>query len=137
LIEEVDELSPATLQAAYQQAREWLSSSQSQEIKLRLGDAAGKVTASVSVELSTEEATEILLTKPCDLQERILKYEGALIKEALAQANGRVTHAASLLGMSYQALCYIIEARHKNLLKERSPVRRRRPRKEPDETSET
>ena len=60
-------------------------------------------------------------------------YEGALIKQALAQANGRVTHAASLLGMSYQALCYIIESRHKDLLKERSPVVRRRTRKEPQE----
>jgi tetratricopeptide (TPR) repeat protein len=125
LIEEVDHLSPATLKAAYQQAREWLSSSQSQEVKLRLGDAAGKITASVPGELSAEEATEILLTKPGALQDRILKYEGALIKQALAQTNGRVTHAASLLGMSYQALCYIIESRHKDLLKERSPVRRR------------
>lgn len=125
MIEEVDHLSLATLKAAYQQAREWLSTSQSQEVKLRLADAAGKVTASVPGELSSEEATEILLTKPSDLQERMLKYEGALIKQALAQANGRVTHAASLLGMSYQALCYIIESRHKDLLKERSPVRRR------------
>ena len=125
LIEEVDQLSPATLQAAYQQARDWLSTSQSREVKLRLGDAAGRVTASVPGELSAEEATEILLTKPRDFQERMLKYEGALIKQALAQANGRVTHAASLLGMSYQALCYIIEARHEDLLKERSPVRRR------------
>jgi tetratricopeptide (TPR) repeat protein len=128
MIEEIDHLSPATLQAAYQQAREWLSTSQSQEVKIRLGDAAGKVTASVPGELSSEEATEMLLTKPGDLQERKLTYERALIKQALAQANGRVTHAASLLGMSHQGLCYIIESRHKDLLKERSPVRRR-PRK--------
>ena len=125
MIEEIDDLSPATLQAGYQQAREWLSTSQSQELKLRLADVAGKVTASVPGELSSEEATEILLTKPSQLQERILNYEGALIKQALTQANGRVTHAASLLGMSYQALCYIIETRHRDLLKERSPVRRR------------
>jgi tetratricopeptide (TPR) repeat protein len=130
LIEEVDQLSPEKLRAAYQQAREWLSTSQSQEIKLRLGDAACKVTASVPGELSSEEATEILLIRPGDLQQRLLDVERETIRRALAQANGRVTHAASLLGMSYQALCYIIEARHKDLLKERSPVRRR-PRKEP------
>lgn len=59
--------------------------------------------------------------------------EKALIKQALTQANGRVTHAASLLSMSYQALAYIIESRHKDLLKERSPVHRRRPRKEPSD----
>jgi transcriptional regulator with GAF, ATPase, and Fis domain len=51
--------------------------------------------------------------------------ERETIRRALAQANGVVTHAASLLGMSYQALCYIIESRHKDLLKERTPIRRR------------
>ncbi len=55
-------------------------------------------------ELSAEDATEILLTKQCDLQEKMLKYERSLIKQALAQANGRVTHAASLLGLSHQGL---------------------------------
>ncbi|MEP6912128.1 MAG: helix-turn-helix domain-containing protein [bacterium] len=125
LIEEVDQLSPATLQAAYQQAREWLAGSQSQDVLLRLNDAAGKLATSLRGELSTEEATEILLIQPCDLQDRILKYERTMIKQALAEANGRVTHAASLLGLSYQGLCYIIETRHKDLLKERSPVRRR------------
>jgi tetratricopeptide (TPR) repeat protein len=131
MIEEIDHLPPATLQAAYQQAREWLLTSQSQDIKLRLGDAAGKVVASVPGELSSEDATEILLIRPGDLHQRVLDVERETIRRALAQANGQVTHAASLLGMSYQALCYIIEARHKDLLKERSPVRRRRPRKQP------
>jgi molybdenum-dependent DNA-binding transcriptional regulator ModE len=54
-----------------------------------------------------------------------LKFEGGLIRQALAQANGSVTRAASLLSMSYQALAYVIQSRHKDLLKERSPVRRR------------
>lgn len=125
MIEEIEDLSPTTLQAAYQQAREWLSSSQSQDIKLRLGDAAGKVAASVPRELSSAEATEILLIKPGDLQQIVSDVERETIRRALVQANGSVTHAASLLGMSYQALCYIIESRHKDLMKERSPVRRR------------
>ena len=55
----------------------------------------------------------------------MLKHEGTLIKKALVQANGSVTHAASLLGVSYQALCYMIEFRHPDLLKERTPIRRR------------
>jgi tetratricopeptide (TPR) repeat protein len=125
LIEEIGPLSPATLQAAYQQAREWLANSDNKEVLRRLNDAAGKFAVSLRGELSTEEATEVLLTKPRALQDQVLKHEGALIKQALARANGRVTHAASLLGMSYQALCYIIEARHKDLLNERSPIRRR------------
>lgn len=96
---------------------------------LRLNEAAGKLASSVRGELSAEDATEILLTRQCDLQDRVLKYEGSLIKQALAQANGSVTRAAELLDLSHQGLAYIIQARHKDLLKERSPVRRRRTRK--------
>lgn len=124
LIEEVDQLSPATLQAAYQQAREWLADSQSQDMLLRLNDAAGKLASSLRGELNGEEATEILLSG-FDLQGKMLEYERSMIKQALAQTNGRVTHAASLLGLSYQALGYIIGARHKDLLKERTPIRPR------------
>lgn len=127
LIEELDPLPPATLHAAYQRANEWLKGSRRQDILIRLNEAAAKVT-SAREELSSADATEILLTKPCHLQNTILKYEKTLIKQALAQANGRVTRAASLLSVSYQALTYIIESRHKDLLKERSPVYRRRAR---------
>ncbi|MGH9930186.1 MAG: helix-turn-helix domain-containing protein [Pyrinomonadaceae bacterium] len=125
LIEEVDQLAPATLQAAYQQAREWLADSQSQGVLLRLNKAAGKFVSSVRSELSAEDATEILLTKNFDLQEKMLEYERAMIRQALTQANGSVTHAASLLGLSHQGLGYVIENRHKDLLRERSPIRRR------------
>ena len=125
LTEEVA-LDTLTLQAAYQQAREWLAGSERQDIRLRLGDAAGKLAQTLRGELSTDRASEILFTKPFDLQAMMLKYEGTLIKQALAQANGSVTHAASLLGVSYQALCYMVEKRHPSLLKERTPIRRRR-----------
>lgn len=67
----------------------------------------------------------VLLSKPHGLEDSVLKYEKALIKQALVQANGSVTHAASLLGVSYQALGYMIQARHPDLLKVRSPVRSR------------
>jgi tetratricopeptide (TPR) repeat protein len=125
MIEEIAELPPATLQAAYQQAREWLSSSQSPDVKVRLGDAAGKFADSVRGKLTSEEATEVLLTRPGHLQEKILKYEGTLIKQALVQVNGSITHAAILLGTSYQSLSYIIESRHPELIKQRTPIRRR------------
>ena len=125
LIEEVQELSPETLQAAYRQAREWLASSQSPDIKLRLADVAGRVVASIRTELSAEEATEILLTEPGGLRAQLEKHERVVIKRALAQVDGRVTHAASLLEMRYQSLAYIIERRHPDLLKKRTPIRRR------------
>jgi transcriptional regulator with PAS, ATPase and Fis domain len=79
--------------------------------------------------LTEEDATEALFNKPCDLQEEMLKHERMMIKQALAKANGSLTRAASLLTMSYEALAYIIGGRHKDLLKERSPVRRRSPKK--------
>jgi tetratricopeptide (TPR) repeat protein len=129
LIEEIDQLSPAMLQAAYDRAREWLSKSEEQEILLRLNEAAGKLASSVRGELSPERATELLLSKPSDLQQKVLDVERDTIRQALKQANGSVTHAATLLGMSYQGLGYIIQSRHKDLLKERSPIRRRRSRK--------
>jgi tetratricopeptide (TPR) repeat protein len=125
LIEEVSELPPTTLQAAYQQAREWLAGSQSQGVLLRLNDAAGKFVSSVRSELSAEDATEILLTKNFDLQKKLLEYERSMIKQALAQSNGSVTHAASLLGLSHQGLAYIIQNRHPNLLKNRTPIKPR------------
>jgi tetratricopeptide (TPR) repeat protein len=57
-----------------------------------------------------------------------LAREHDLIKLALEQAKGKVTHAARSLGLSYPALNYMLKTRHKDLLQYRTPVRRR-PRK--------
>ncbi len=129
LIEEIRDLPPDTLHAAYRQAREWLANSQSPDIKLRLADVADRVVASIDTELSDEQATEILLTEPGGLRAQLEKHEGVVIKRALAQVGGRVTHAASLLEMRYQSLAYIIENRHPDLLRKRTPIRRRPGRK--------
>jgi tetratricopeptide (TPR) repeat protein len=128
MIEEVEQLSREELQAAFIRARQWLSECQSKELLLRLIRAADKVVVRLGGELSAEAAGEILLTKPPGLQQAVLEYERSLIKQALAKVNGSVTYAASLLGLSHQGLGYVIESRHKELLKERSPVRRRRAR---------
>lgn len=130
LIEEINLLPPNKLQAAYDRAREWLSKSEEQQILLRLNEAAGKLASSVRGELSAEQATEVLLSKPSDLTQGRLDTEREMISQALAKANGSVTHAARLLSLSYQGLTYIIQSRHKDLLKERTPIRRRQ-RKEP------
>ena len=127
LIEEIENLSPSMLHAAYRQAREWLANSQSPDIKLRLADAAERIVAGVYTELNADEATEIL-TEAGGLRAKLRRYEEVVIKRALAQVNGSITHAASLLEINYQSLAYIIETRHPHLLKERTPVRRR-PRK--------
>jgi tetratricopeptide (TPR) repeat protein len=54
--------------------------------------------------------------------------EHDLIKLALEQANGSITHAAYNLGISYPSLSYMLRTRYKDLLNERTPIRRR-PRK--------
>jgi len=59
------------------------------------------------------------------LTEEIRQFEHDLIKHALDTSQGSVTHAAQSLGISYQSLGYMLETRHKDLLKERTPIRRR------------
>ncbi len=55
-----------------------------------------------------------------------LALEHHVIKLALEQAKGKISEAARLAGMSWQALAYALHTRHKDLLKYRTPVRRRR-----------
>jgi hypothetical protein len=68
--------------------------------------------------------TETLL-KPRKCKEELLQIEEARIRKALAEANGSVTRAAPLIGVTYPGLIYIIKSRHPHLLKERTPVRYR------------
>jgi len=125
LIEELDELPADTLYAAYDRASDWLAKSQSQDILLRLNAAARKVFADIRGTLKPEVATETVFNTPCAFPLEVLKFEAGLIGQALAQANGSVTHAAHLLGMTYQGLAYVIGSRHQDLLKARSPIHRR------------
>ena len=126
LIEEIEQLRLDVLLNAYDKANEWVADAQSSGLLPRLNEAARKVLARVRSE-ETPEAADIPLTGISFTQE-VLKFERGLIKTALVEVNGSVTHAASLLGISYQRLARIIETRHADLLKERSPVHRR-PRK--------
>jgi tetratricopeptide (TPR) repeat protein len=130
MIEELEELSADALYAAYDRASEWLASSQSPDLLLRLNAVARKVVAktragSKAIEVPAEDPIDAILNKPCDLQREVLKFEGSVIQRALAKANGSLTRAAALLSMSYQALAYILESRQQGLLAERTPIRRR------------
>ena len=129
MIEEVDPLPPNTLQAAYQQARVWLADSQSREVLSRLNAAGGKVADNLCKEMSRDEAVDVLLPKPLNLDQRLLKCEHETIKQALAQTEGSVVHAAPLIGRSYQGLAHMIETKHPDLLTKRTPIRRRQRRK--------
>jgi tetratricopeptide (TPR) repeat protein len=127
LIEEIEQLPLELLLSAYDKASEWLAEVQSAGLLTRLNQAARKVIARLRSEKRLEGAD--VLFKGLYFPDEVLKFERGLIRTALAEVNGSVTYAASLLGISYQRLARIIEKRHPDLLKERSPVRRR-PRKE-------
>lgn len=62
----------------------------------------------------------------CSLDEEVRLYEGQLIRQALEAAEGRVTTAARLLGMTHQALSFILKGRQKELLSARRPAQQRR-----------
>jgi Tfp pilus assembly protein PilF len=125
LIEEIEDLTLGVLAAAYLQASEWLTNCQSQQLLLRFKAAGAKLAAQIQNGPSTKDAKNSLFNEPLDLAEEVLKFERKLISEALAKVNGRVSYAAKLLGIGYQGLAYIIEARHPELLKQRTPIYRR------------
>jgi DNA-binding NtrC family response regulator len=86
----------------------------------------------------TQEAVETLVMRQtktagladawagCSLEEEVRLYEGSLIQMALKAAQGHVTQAARLMGITHQRLASILQGRHKDLLTARTPVRRRR-----------
>ncbi|HYY42620.1 MAG TPA: helix-turn-helix domain-containing protein, partial [Pyrinomonadaceae bacterium] len=62
----------------------------------------------------------------CSLEEELRAHEGRLLRLALDSAEGSVTRAARLLGITHQGLAYILNGRQKGLHTERKPPRKRR-----------
>jgi two-component system NtrC family response regulator len=62
----------------------------------------------------------------CSLDEEVRLYEKSLLQMALRAAQGHVTQAARLLGITHQRLSSILQSRHKDLSASRIPVKRRR-----------
>jgi tetratricopeptide (TPR) repeat protein len=106
----------ATLQHAIEAARESGSLN-------RAGDAALILIDELGEQLAPRGVTSNLTG--CSIKD-IRRYEHDLIKDALIRAEGSITHAAHLLGTSHQRVSYIIESRHRDLLKVRKPKRPRR-----------
>ncbi len=92
----------------------------------RAAEAALAAFQEIGSHLATQEGTR--LTSGRTLNEEISAFEHDTIKLALENSSGSVTHAARSLGVSYQSLTYMLETRHRDLLTERTPIRRR-PRK--------
>ena len=92
----------------------------------RAGQVALTVFQEIGERLAVQGQSSLISGRT--LHEEIHSLEHELIKHALETNEGSVTRAAKSLGTSYQELHYMLETRHKDLLKYRSPVRRR-PRK--------
>jgi DNA-binding NtrC family response regulator len=49
------------------------------------------------------------------LKEEVRRYEGELIRRAMDKAQGQITTAARMLGITHQALCEKLNSRHQSL----------------------
>jgi len=93
----------------------------------RAAEAALAAFRTLGERLAVTEQGGVVLGR--DLGQEKTSIERDAIRLALNQAKGSVTNAARILGISYQSLAYMLNTRHEDLLKERTPVRRR-PRKQ-------
>src|SRR3989449_1901530 len=126
IIEELSGQTPAPqLVSIYQSAAELLKQSQDPSTSKRLIACAQKVIEGLRTrEFQGYEAKDLSWAS---FKREIRKAEKALLARALREAEGSVTKAAHLLGFKHhQSLISIINIRHKDLLKTRSRIRKRR-----------
>ncbi|HEY6189588.1 MAG TPA: tetratricopeptide repeat protein [Pyrinomonadaceae bacterium] len=83
---------------------------------------AGEAALAIVRELGGRFEEVQALSAKLPLLKELQRYEHGLIKQALINASGSVTHAARLLGTSHQHLAYLIKKRHKDLLALRTPA---------------
>src|SRR5947209_3068244 len=126
IIEELSGQTPAPqLVSIYQSAVELLKRSQDPSTSKRLIACAQKVIEGLKTrEFQGYEGKDLSWTS---FKREIRKAEKALLARALQETEGSVTKAAHLLGFKHhQSLISIINIRHKDLLKTRSRIRKRR-----------
>jgi transcriptional regulator with PAS, ATPase and Fis domain len=74
----------------------------------------------------TNKAAPVDAWAGCSLEEEVLRYEASLISLAFENAEGSVTRAARLLGITHQRLSSMLQGRHKDLLPAKKPAQRRK-----------
>jgi CheY-like chemotaxis protein len=128
IIEELaEQTSPAELASIYQSAADLLKRSQDPSVSKRLIACARKVIEALGEAEGKDRQAAEHSWDGFSFKEKILDCERALIERALRDANGSVTRAARLLGFKHhQSLISLINSRHKELLKTRTAVRKRR-----------
>jgi CheY-like chemotaxis protein len=128
IIEELTEqTSPTELASIYQSAADLLQRSQDPSVGKRLIACARRVIEELGKSGGVDHKALENSWEGFSFKEEVLKSERALIERALRDANGSVTRAARLLGFRHhQSLISLINSRHKELLKTRTAVRKRR-----------
>jgi len=127
----IEELSPQTspteLTSIYQSAADLLQRSQDPSVGKRLIACARKVIETLGESVGENREAVEHSWEGFSFKEKVLDSERAIIERALRDANGSVTRAARLLGFRHhQSLISLINSRHKELLKTRTAVRKRR-----------
>ena len=128
IIEEFEQKIPAKeLITIYRSAIDLLKSSQHPETGQRLINCADALLETLGqLELQDEKVEEVTW-QGFSLRQHVKDSERTVIERALRDAGGSVTKAAHLLGFKHhQSLISLLNSRHKELLKSRSTVRKRR-----------
>lgn len=89
----------------------------------RAGQAALIIFREMGERLTIAEGLKLISSRPLD--EEIHSIEHERIKRALEENDRKVTYAARSLGVTHQALNYMLKTRHSDLLKERTEARSR------------
>jgi len=89
----------------------------------RAGEVALTVLGEIGERLTVADGSTLISSRP--LEEEIHSIEHDRIKRALEENQRRITYAARSLGMTYQALDYMLKTRHNDLLTERTEARSR------------
>jgi CheY-like chemotaxis protein len=128
IIEEMGEQTSATeLVSIYQSAVDLLQRSQDPSVAKRLIACAWKVIEALGDSEAENRESPPTSWEGFSFKDKILEFERGLIERALRDSKGSVTRAARLLGFRHhQSLISLINSRHKELLKTRTAVRKRR-----------
>jgi tetratricopeptide (TPR) repeat protein len=128
IIEEFgDKLSGKELITIYRSAIELLKHSQDPATGKRLISCADNLLETLGRLELQEEKPEDFTWEGFSLKQHVYESERKLIERALRDAGGSVTKAAHLLGFKHhQSLISLLNTRHKELLKTRTTVRKRR-----------
>lgn len=128
IIEELaPQTSPTELTSIYQSAADLVQRSQDPSVGKRLIACARKIIETLGESVGEDREAAEHSWEGFSFKEKILDCERVIIERALRDANGSVTRAARLLGFRHhQSLISLINSRHKELLKTRTAVRKRR-----------